>query len=202
VTSYEIVLIAYGLAFFVIAATVWVRRRRPARRRSDQAVHWLAAFAASHGLVPFLILLDLLAPAAAVALASLAVLARFAVLSLTDDSEQTNHREREKAERRAAENEQRFKDFAEAASDWLWEMDENLRFSYVSDLAQKLAGLPVDKMLGMTREELLKKQEDREKWRPHLEDLQARRPFRDFRYTDALASEDGATHALVFRPYP
>ena len=29
---------------------------------------------------------------------------------------------------------QRFKDFAEPANDWFWEMDEALRFSYVSKI--------------------------------------------------------------------
>ncbi len=89
----------------------------------------------------------------------------------------------EQAEQRAQNNEQRFKDFAESASDWLWEMDSELRFSYVSDLAKKFAGLSIDKMIGTRREDLITKQEDRPKWQPHLDDLHARRPFRDFRYT-------------------
>jgi len=80
------------------------------------------------------------------------------------------------------ESEERFRDFSNSASDWLWEMDENLRFSFVSDLAQKLSGVPLDQMIGQTREELITKSSDKEKWRGHIADLKAHRPFRDFRY--------------------
>ena len=31
-----------------------------------------------------------------------------------------------------AEREQRFQDFAEIASDWFWEVDESLRFTWIS----------------------------------------------------------------------
>ena len=41
--------------------------------------------------------------------------------------------ERKQAVQALKNSEARFKDFAEIASDWFWEMDENLRFSYFSE---------------------------------------------------------------------
>ncbi|MCH7831540.1 MAG: PAS-domain containing protein [Proteobacteria bacterium] len=41
--------------------------------------------------------------------------------------------ERKRMENALRESEERFRDFSETASDWFWEMDENLRFSYFSD---------------------------------------------------------------------
>ncbi len=38
--------------------------------------------------------------------------------------------ELKRAEEKLRASEQRFKDVAEAASDWFWEMDENLRFTF------------------------------------------------------------------------
>ncbi len=90
---------------------------------------------------------------------------------------------RKEAEERLKESEARFRDFADSASDWLWEMDQDLRFSYVSRAAQELSGLPLQRMLGMTREDLITRPEEKAFWQPHLEDLKAHRPFREFRYT-------------------
>jgi two-component system, cell cycle sensor histidine kinase PleC len=88
-----------------------------------------------------------------------------------------------RAQQAQAKSEMRFRDFTDSASDWLWEMDDNLRFSFVSDLAQKLAGVPIEKMIGMTRNELVSKSGERQIWAGHLKDLEAHRPFRDFQYT-------------------
>ena len=53
-----------------------------------------------------------------------------------------------------AESEQRFKDFAEAASDWLWEMDEDLRFVGFTGNEPNIGGRTVDEAVGKTRWEL------------------------------------------------
>ncbi|HET6223910.1 MAG TPA: PAS-domain containing protein, partial [Dongiaceae bacterium] len=77
-------------------------------------------------------------------------------------------------------SEQRFREFAEIASDWLWEMDSDLRFTYISPRAAEISGVPADHSLGRTREEVADTSVDPEGFRRHLADLQARRPFRDF----------------------
>lgn len=76
---------------------------------------------------------------------------------------------------------QRFEDFASSTSDWFWEMDENLRFSYFSDRFTKNTGVPVDRLLGKTREESgVESLTDPDLYRSHLRDLAEHRPFRNF----------------------
>ncbi|MEP4379431.1 MAG: PAS domain-containing sensor histidine kinase [Alphaproteobacteria bacterium] len=88
-----------------------------------------------------------------------------------------------------AQAEARFRAFAEAGSDWLWETDENHRFVYYSSSVFNYYGYPLDEVLGVTRLELMqdigvesRNEEFEEKWRHHMEDLEACRPFRDLEY--------------------
>ncbi len=95
---------------------------------------------------------------------------------------------RQVAERRRAEtalrrSETRFQDFAEFGSDWLWEMDRDLRFCYFSDRLIDVTGLSREKYIGKTRQELGQGSISDAAWQQHLADLKARRPFRNFRYT-------------------
>ena len=88
-----------------------------------------------------------------------------------------------------AHAEARYRAFAEAGSDWLWETDADHRFVYYSPRVVKHFGYPMDGVLGNTRRELAEKigadpdtEETREKWAAHEADQDARRPFRDFEY--------------------
>lgn len=83
------------------------------------------------------------------------------------------------SEMKAAE--QRLRDFAEVSSDWFWEMDADLRFTWFSDNVEEKTGVPADWHYGKTREEILSQTNDRTAIESHLEDLHARRPYRDFR---------------------
>jgi|GEM_PF-4213105 len=86
------------------------------------------------------------------------------------------------AEARWRESERRLQDFLATATDWLWEIDADLRFSYISTGHGETAG-DVGDVLGKTRWELHDMTpECDEKWRAHLADLEACRPFRDFEY--------------------
>ena len=78
--------------------------------------------------------------------------------------------------------EARIQAYIDAASDWLWEMDEDLRFTYFSDRVTEVTGVPVEFHIGKTREELAGEAATDEKWQHHLEDLRNHRPFRDFRF--------------------
>ena len=82
----------------------------------------------------------------------------------------------------ARQIEQRFEDFANASSDWFWEMDETLRFSHFSDRFTEVTGVPQEKLLGKTREETGIPGVDPEAWRQHLDNLAAHRDFRDFQH--------------------
>ncbi len=79
------------------------------------------------------------------------------------------------------ENEKRFRDFASTTSDWFWEMDRDLRFSYFSERFTEITGVPSEWLLGKTREESgLKQFLDPITWERHLSDLANQRPFRNF----------------------
>ncbi len=88
-------------------------------------------------------------------------------------------------------SEERFRDVAEVASDWIWETDADLRFSYLSDRFAEVAGLDPGEVLGKTRSELASADPKDESWQSHLSDLSLRKPFRDFRY--AVSKRDGGT---------
>ncbi len=100
------------------------------------------------------------------------------VLSASQDHLQL----RNAAEKALRHSEQRFHDFADASSDWFWEMDADLRFTYMSEGAYRMSGLSPDDVIGKTRTELVRDLDDGEKWDRHLKDLAERKPFRDFRY--------------------
>lgn len=74
--------------------------------------------------------------------------------------------------------EQRVRDFADVSSDLFWEMDSKLRFTYLSECVTKLAGVNIEVTLGKSRSYLNAHRD--ETWRKHLDDLEHRRPFRDF----------------------
>lgn len=85
----------------------------------------------------------------------------------------------EAAQAKAWTSEARFRDFADAASDWLWEQDENLRFSYFSSEAFSGSRETAKKHLGKTRREVGNAVLSDAGWDAHEADLAARRPFRN-----------------------
>ncbi len=52
-----------------------------------------------------------------------------------------------------AESETRFRDIAESASDWIWEMDAGLRFTYLSDRFFEIFKIPREHIIGKSRAE-------------------------------------------------
>jgi PAS domain S-box-containing protein len=106
----------------------------------------------------------------------------------------TDIEDRKQAELSLRESEQRFRDYAETASDWLWETGPDHR---ITDLSDHLAptGLAPSRYPGVRRWEIASDFEtEPEKWRNHQETLDARRPFRDFVY--GIISESGS-HVYV-----
>jgi prevent-host-death family protein len=90
--------------------------------------------------------------------------------------------ERKQAERALRSSEARFRDFADASSDWFWEMDEECRFSYFSDRFTDVTGVPQEDLLGKTRGETGIPGAGTEALGKHLSDLAAHRSFRDFQH--------------------
>jgi len=89
------------------------------------------------------------------------------------------------AETRIHENEQRFQDFASSASDWcFWEVDAELKYSYISQNAEGVVGLPVEQILGRQWQELAlaeDAQAQRDK-QAHLDRLAQHQPFFQVEY--------------------
>ena len=91
--------------------------------------------------------------------------------------------ERKRAEDAQRRSEERFKDFAELASDWFWEMDEKLRFTHFSEEWTPGGRLNLSTLLGKTWKKWTAPNEDSELWRLHLDTLAARKPIRGLRYS-------------------
>lgn len=89
--------------------------------------------------------------------------------------------QRQQATEALRESEQRFRDFARSASDWFWEMGPELRFSYLSERFERATEIRPEYILGKAYDEIGKPDPRDEVWIGHVEDLKARRPFRDFR---------------------
>jgi PAS domain S-box-containing protein len=85
-----------------------------------------------------------------------------------------------------ANAEQRFIDIAAVSEDWFWEMDKDLRFSFLSqpEYFEKI-GIPFAAIIGKTQEEWLEENSDvrvSADWELVLSALRDRRAFRDFVY--------------------
>ena len=94
----------------------------------------------------------------------------------------TDITERKLAEEALRENEERFKDFTNASSDWFWEMGPDLRFTRYSQGVEEAIGVSPDWLIGKTRQEQGRPKIDEEKWIHHLDALKAHEPFKDFEY--------------------
>jgi PAS domain S-box-containing protein len=89
--------------------------------------------------------------------------------------------ERKETEAKLMASEARFKDFAETASDWLWETDAEHRFVYLADESGAYRGPGLPPAAGKTRFDFrIDDDSGDEEWAGHRADLDARRPFRDF----------------------
>src|SRR6202041_1596465 len=81
------------------------------------------------------------------------------------------------------ESEERFRDYAETASDWLWETGPDHRVTRISEHVDALRIAP-SLTIGVARWEIARDVESEpEKWRLHREMLDTHQPFRDFVYS-------------------
>jgi len=104
---------------------------------------------------------------------------------------ETEITERVRAEEALKDSERRYRNVAESAGDWIWEMGPDLRFTYLTDRFFELFRIPKDQVIGKTREEFSGTRIDDDRWQRHLKDIAAHRTFKDFEYAAHLA--DGRT---------
>jgi PAS domain S-box-containing protein len=89
---------------------------------------------------------------------------------------------RRQVERALRESEQRFRDYAEIASDWFWETGPDHRLTYLSERVANFGFDPAN-LIGRPRWNLaMDIEEEPEKWRQHFAVLERRDPFRGFVY--------------------
>jgi PAS domain S-box-containing protein len=94
--------------------------------------------------------------------------------------------DRKRAEKEHSMGAQRLEDITESASDWFWEMDADLRFTYISDRYEEVAGLSSDHFFGKRMDETYPRSVKRfpDAWEAYFKAVAARRNFRDFVHDD------------------
>lgn len=96
-------------------------------------------------------------------------------------------------------SERRTRDYASTASEWFWDQDADLRFTWISQ--DSPIRRPFDSSyIGQTRQQLVGFDPNDPHWEAHLADLAARRPFRDFVYQ--RIGNDGQLHHMSISGKP
>jgi len=95
---------------------------------------------------------------------------------------------------------ERFSLLAGIASDWWWEMDADLRFTFKSDRFTEVFGIPVSAVVGKRRNELARTDYGNPAWQVHLEDLAKQRPFRNFETT--IVDVSGVSRPILISGTP
>jgi diguanylate cyclase (GGDEF)-like protein/PAS domain S-box-containing protein len=90
-----------------------------------------------------------------------------------------NITQRKRTKRSLRELAERFRSLTELSSDWYWEMDAELRFTYVSEGIRKVRGVDPASLVGKRRWEYANVSGDEDMMR-HRATLEAHLPFRDF----------------------
>jgi PAS domain S-box-containing protein len=87
---------------------------------------------------------------------------------------------RKRAEEALRESEAKFRDYAETASDWFWEIGPDYKFTLLTENA--FGSDPADRIGTACWDHVLDLETEPEKWRLVWETLDARKPFRDLVY--------------------
>jgi PAS domain S-box-containing protein len=89
----------------------------------------------------------------------------------------------QQAEEGVLQSEQRFRDYAETASDWFWETGPDHVFTYISE---RLSAFGIDPAAHIGKHRLdaaTDLEAEPQKWREHMAMLERHEPFRNFEYT-------------------
>ncbi|NQV48460.1 MAG: response regulator [Rhodospirillaceae bacterium] len=108
--------------------------------------------------------------------------------------------ERKEAEELLRESEERYRQITDVSSDWVWEMDKDLRISHLSPGFKRLTGMDPALSMGKTRQESTNDDLTADHWQRHLADLAAHREFRNFRYGYKRLNGEGMQISISGRP--
>ena len=103
-------------------------------------------------------------------------LARLAPILARELEETKSRAVHRKSKRDLIESEERFRSLTALSSDWYWEQDEQLRFTYVSAALRDKYSEALESWAGKTRWELPYRNAD---WTDHRATVEAREPFYD-----------------------
>jgi PAS domain S-box-containing protein len=95
------------------------------------------------------------------------------------------------------QSESRFRALTELSSDWYWQQDEELRFTYVSQQLADSTKYPQESVIGKTRWEMPTITPLSSTWAQHQAVLAAREPFRDFEYVGQGGEEKGLQYVSI-----
>jgi len=93
------------------------------------------------------------------------------------------------AELRLRESEERYRDFAESAGDWAWELDADYRYSYISERATEVTGYDHTKIIGQ-KISFDGEGPTAEQWEKFQQTLEAHQPISAF--VSCLRRNDGS----------
>ena len=109
--------------------------------------------------------------------------------------------ERRRAEEGLRWSEQRFRDFADTAADWFWELDAELRLSYLSERYQEITGNSAQTLLGLAhREWLAAICPDTKTTRAHSEQLESHSPFHNLELEIIGVNSELRMHIISGKP--
>jgi len=108
--------------------------------------------------------------------------------------------ERKEIEQAVLLSEKRFRAITETMSDWVWEMDEMLRFTFLSDHFEGRFGVSPKSILGKRREEIITDEISKEHFTSHLDDLKNHRPFSNFTYPYYNSDEETIYISISGKP--
>jgi len=94
----------------------------------------------------------------------------------------------------------RLSDYADISSDWFWETDDKLRFSYFSARFEEVSGVPPERFLGKTRREVGAPDADPYEYQAMLEAMDLQLPFRDFEHSRIRPDGTKAYLSISARP--
>ncbi|MBL8701568.1 MAG: PAS-domain containing protein [Alphaproteobacteria bacterium] len=100
-----------------------------------------------------------------------------------------------------ANSEQRFRDFASATADWFWELDEELRFTFLSESNYEITGTAAEDFYATSPLDFRPEGVTDHDWDAHLRILRAHEPFKDFRFRAVGANGVVRTVATSGRPF-
>jgi diguanylate cyclase (GGDEF)-like protein/PAS domain S-box-containing protein len=91
-------------------------------------------------------------------------------------------------------SEARFRDVADASSDWIWEVDAQLRLTFISERYALVTGKAPEASLGLPLAELFHPAENIDRWQHYLADLER---WRSFRNVVSLCEDAHGIHRTV-----